>query len=230
MQPKGHFTVLVSIYVFQSVAGILMMSEPPPKVGFVGIIIIQSVNMLISGWWKATQEGDRDQRPKSHQEFCEECSHETGVLPVAGTQGHQFIRRNCVACALHATQWNFAKWFNFLKCYPRFGFNMVSYIVVPFAKAFGLSLGCKNSGCPRLCFDVITRLFPNQTQKVQFQVGRNHYTIVLQKVICYCRCMIILYLSFSYPFFRSFGLALGCKILSWFWIWVWIEVWIVFRL
>ena len=99
MQPKGHFTVLVSIYVFQSVAGILMMSEPPPKVGFVGIIIIQSVNMLISGRWKATQESDRDQRPKSHQEFCEECSHETGVLPVAGTQGHQFIRRNCVACA-----------------------------------------------------------------------------------------------------------------------------------
>ena len=35
---------------------------------------------------------------------------------------------------------------NFLKCYLRFGFNMVSYTVVPFAKAFGLSIGCKNSG------------------------------------------------------------------------------------
>ena len=45
---KDHFTVLVvTINVFQSAAGILMMSEPPPKVRLVILLLFtRSVNML----------------------------------------------------------------------------------------------------------------------------------------------------------------------------------------
>ena len=77
----------------------------------------------------------------------------TTVWRLSGIQGHsEKLYGMCMMCLRVRGDFEEQTYIcanlldNFLKCYLRFGFNMVSYTVVPFAKAFGLSIGCKNSG------------------------------------------------------------------------------------